>query len=51
MRNHIISNRVIRYKKELDKSVLKEDEHIERKIYSFTDVLIRSDVRKILSII
>ena len=51
MRTYIISNRVIGYEKKLGRSVLEENKYIERKIHSFTDVLMRSDIRKILSII
>jgi len=42
---------MIRHRKKLNKFILKEDKYIKRKIFSFTDILSRSDVREILFVI
>ena len=48
MRNHVISNRVIRYEKEPNRSILEENEQTRKKISSFTDVWSRSDAREVI---
>jgi len=47
----VISYEVIRHKWELDRSILEEYMQTRRKIFSSTNVLSRSDVRQILSMI
>ena len=49
MRNHVISYEVIRYKRELDRSIPKKIS--KKKLFSFTDVLSRLDAIKALSMI
>jgi len=44
-------NRVIRYEKESGRFILKENKWVERKIFFFIDILSRSDIRKVLSVI
>ena len=41
----MISYKVIRYKVELDRSILEEYMQTKRKIFSFTNVLSRLDIR------
>jgi len=49
MRNHVISNRVIKHEKKLDRSIPGENKWAERK--TFTDILSRFDVGEMLSMI
>ena len=50
-RNHVISYRVIRHKRELGRFMPEKDKQVGRKILSSTNVLSRLDVRKMLFII
>lgn len=51
MRNHVISNGVIRHEKKLNRSILGENKSAKRKIYSFTDILSGFDIGEMLSMI
>jgi len=50
IKNHVISNIVIKHKRKLDRFILEEDKYVRKKILSFTDVLSKSYIRKTLSV-